>query len=335
VGLGFDGLEVVVLGEPVLDRYVEGNTERISREAPVLVVRETRRRVHLGGAANAAANLADLGAAVTLVGWVGDDPDGETLKTELRRAGITDRTVALPGRATPTKTRFVAGALQTRKQQMLRVDRGSRNPGPEGLDAVGTALASVWDRAAVLVVSDYGDGTGTERFAAWARKARSRGCTVVVDSRYALDAYPEVSAATPNQPEAEAALGQALSSVEAALSGAERLRDRLGLQGLVLTRGREGLVAVGAGGEQIHEPAVGGEAVDVTGAGDTVTAVVALAQAAGWSWTRTARAANLAAARVVRQFGPSTCPAADLQADLETAEAKPCPSSGWSDGRSR
>lgn len=310
----FEGLQVVVLGEPVLDRYLVGTTERISREAPVLIVQEEAVEARLGGAANAAANAKALGAQVRMVGQVGGDAEGREVRGLLEQAGIEPLLSVRDDAVTLCKTRILAGALHTRKQQMLRIDRG-RLP---WTDAERSGLQAAWTRALqgadVIVVSDYGDGACTGDWARWARSAASTGRTVVVDSRYALDRYGGVRAVTPNQPEAEAALGRALPDGEAALEGAETLMLRLQVDGVVLTRGREGLVAAASDGTRVQRPAEGGDAIDVTGAGDTVTAVVALGLAAGWSWTRTVTAANRAAGRVVRKLGAATCTWDMLQA---------------------
>lgn len=296
-------LRVTVLGEPVLDRYVFGTTERISREAPVLVVREDQLQDRLGGAANVAANVRALGAQVTMVGWVGDDAEGTRLETMLNAAGIDGTLIRQRQGATLSKTRILAGARQTVRQQVLRLDRGDSDPSAESLEQMDTVLQDSLQKSQVLIVSDYGGGQATFAYGEWAQRARAAGCLVVVDSRYALSAYRGVDALTPNQPEAEAALGVELPTASAASEGAEALRRRQDVEAILLTRGPEGLVVVGPREERATWPAVGGPAVDVTGAGDTVTAVAAVARACGATWTEAGRWANLAASEGVQQVG--------------------------------
>ncbi len=314
------GHRVAVIGDPVLDVYLYGSTHRISREAPVLVVREDARELRLGGGANTAANLAALGARCTLVGLVGADADGDALVALAGRAGIeVGALVRRTAGCTVTKTRVLAGGQNTRKQQMLRIDR--ENDGPptaeEASRLLAAATAALEDVSAV-VVSDYGDPSLTRTYVEIARLARARGKVVVVDSRYAVTAFAGVTAITPNEPEVEAALGTSLPDAGAALAAADRLTRTLGLEATLLTRGREGMVVAAREAPPELLPAHGGhEAVDVTGAGDTVTATFTLALTAGARILDAAVLANCAAGEVVKAVGTATCgPAALLEALL-------------------
>lgn len=316
----FEGRRVAVVGDPVLDVYLYGTTHRISREAPVLIVREDGREVRLGGAANTAQNLAALGAQVSLVSLVGDDDDGRRLVEVARAKGIdTTHVLSLTAGCTVTKTRVLAGGLHTRKQQMLRIDRENEaEAAPDDELALAEAALDVITRVDALVVSDYGNGARTPLYARIAREAKKLGRIVVVDSRRALASYAGVTAVTPNEPEAEAALGVQLRTGQDAARAARRLTDELGVDATILTRGREGMAIAERGHEPVLIDAHGGhEAVDVTGAGDTVVATFTLALAAGAGIVDAAALANVAASVVVKSVGAATCSPAELDAALK------------------
>ena len=304
---------VVVVGDPVLDVYLNGFTDRISREAPVLIVQEESRDHRLGGAANTAANLASLGADVTLVGFVGPDAEGEILARLVLDAGIAERLVPRLAGNTVTKTRVMAGGRHIRKQQMLRIDRASNPPPtPEAVDALRRDAQAALDDAEALVVSDYGDPSLTDVYVGLAQAARRDGRVVVVDSRRALLRFDGVSAVTPNVPEVEALLGEPVTGGDDALVAARHLTERLHLDAAVITRGQEGMAVVDRTGACGLVPAVGGEAVDVTGAGDTVTAAFTLALLAGAPALEAAHIANYAASITVQRVGTSVCSPAAL-----------------------
>ena len=316
---GFGDRRVVVLGDPVLDVYVYGTTHRISREAPVLIVREDARESRLGGAANAAANLSALGARTTFVGLTGRDDGAAELERLFAARGIAAQLMKMNGRHTVTKTRVLAGGSHTTKQQMLRIDRENDRP-PEDADRERLAGAARGAIAAAdaVVISDYGEGWLSGLYAELAQEAVARGVKVVVDSRFGLDLYRGATAVTPNAPEAEAALGKKLDRAEDAASGAEALLERLDLSAVVLTRGREGMAVAERGRPTVLLAAHGArEAVDVTGAGDTVTATFTLALAAGASVVEASMLANCAASIVVQSIGAATLTQEELAATLE------------------
>jgi len=318
---GFRGRSVVVLGDPVLDVYVYGTTHRISREAPVLIVREDGRESRLGGAANAAANLAALGASVRFVGLVGDD-DGAESMTELfaARAISADRLIRTRARRTVTKTRILAGGVHTTKQQMIRLDREDTHP-PADADRAqleDAAKAAIQD-AEALVVSDYGEGHLSALYAELARGAAADGKVVIVDSRFRLDAYRGVTAVTPNAPEAAALLGVSVDAREDAARGARRLLEELDLRAVLLTRGREGMAIAARGAATVLVDAHGHtDAVDVTGAGDTVTATFTLGLTAGGSVLESAILANCAGGVVVQKLGAVTLSPVELAAAVRS-----------------
>jgi D-glycero-beta-D-manno-heptose-7-phosphate kinase len=317
---GLSGREVVVLGDPVLDVYLYGTTHRISREAPVLIVREDARESRLGGAGNAAANLTALGASVSFVGLTGDDLEANDLdRLFAERRVRTPGLIRMNGRHTVTKTRVLAGGAHTTKQQMLRIDRENDLP---PLEEDRTRLVAAAEKAIssadALVVSHYGDGRLGDLYAAIAREARQKNKIVIVDSRFGLDAYKGVTAVTPNVPEAEMALGERLDDRTAAERGAEKLLERLDLESVILTRGRDGMTIAERGRASISIAAHGAkDAVDVTGAGDTVTATFTLALASGASTVEAAMLANCAASVVVQRVGAATLTPEELAETIE------------------
>lgn len=312
----FSKVRVLVVGDLLADHYVFGQTERVSREAPVLIVRHERDEVRLGGGANAAANARALGGRVTAVGVLGDDPVGHEVRALFRGAGISLRTARGRGVVTETRTRVLAGGLSTTRQQMLRIDRGATGPLPL---PVRRALAA-HVRAApadVILVSDYGAGVlGDETRAALEVRARG-GVPVVVDSRFALASFAGLTVAKPNEPELAALTGLPVrTDAELGRAGRAALR-RLRCEVLLVTRGRKGMALFQRGREPVHLSVHGlADAVDVTGAGDTVSAALALALGAGASPLDAAGLANVAGALVVQKQGTATVTRAELAREL-------------------
>jgi D-glycero-beta-D-manno-heptose-7-phosphate kinase len=314
-----EGRRVSVIGDPVLDCYLYGTTHRISREAPVLIVREDSREFRLGGAANTAANIAALGAKTSLVGLVGADDDGARLAEIAAAKSIdTARIKKLERGCTVTKTRVLAGALNTTKQQMLRIDRENDDE-VNSTDAarLADAAEAAIEHADAVVISDYGSGALTPTYVALAKHAKARGKIVVVDSRRSMKSFAGATAITPNEAEAEAALGGHIKNAEEAAAAAARLQAELSLDAMILTRGRAGMAIAERGKSPVLIAAHGGhEAVDVTGAGDTVVAAFTVALAAGASILEAAVLANCAASVVVKYVGAATCSPAELAAAL-------------------
>ena len=304
----FPGSRVVVVGDFVADEYVYGETERISREAPVLIVRFERSELKPGGAGNAAQNLAALGVEVRAVGLVGRDALGSRLLAELRAGPVDVRGIQrVPGRATEAKTRILAGGRSTRRQQMLRVDR---TPEPIAA-AVERRLIADLRRAArgatAILASDYGSGVLSPRVVAALRGLRRGGIPVCVDSRYNLNGFSGLSMLKPNENELEAATGIRASTPAGLLRAARSLQEKAGCQSLLVTRGQNGMSLFERGRPPLHLPAHGDkEAVDVTGAGDTVAATYAAALASGADPADAMRLANVAAALVVLKPGTAT-----------------------------
>jgi rfaE bifunctional protein kinase chain/domain len=315
----FDGADVVVVGDFVADEYVYGETERISREAPVLIVRWETSELKAGGAGNAAQNLAALGVKVHAVGVVGDDALGSALLEEMADGGIdVSGLVRVPGRATEAKTRILAGGRSTRRQQMIRLDRAPREPLPA---TVRKRLVRELERhgkdARTVLASDYGSGTVDADAIEVLRRLKKAGVPVCVDSRYALRAYTGLTMVKPNEVELEAASGVSLSEPGALERAARTLLKRVDCEVLLVTRGRNGMSVFRKGLPPVHIAAHGSQdAVDVTGAGDTVAATFSAGLAAGGDPVSAARLANVAGALVVQKPGTATVSREELAAEL-------------------
>jgi rfaE bifunctional protein kinase chain/domain len=318
----FSELSITVLADLVADEFIFGEIARVSREAPVLILKHRERTVVPGGGANAVMNLASLGVNVLPVGVVGDDEAGSLLLERLHEKKIpTGGIERLKGHTTTTKTRILAGMSHTSRQQVVRVDRE-----PEPLDAVHPVLLKLVNAAReyatasdALLVSDYGYGAATPRLLTF---VKSNGCLenkpITVDSRYRILDYEGATAATPNEPEVEEALGVRIGHDDRKLFAAgERLMKEMALECLVITRGRDGMVAFEKNATPAAIPIYGSDqVVDVTGAGDTVIATFTAALAAGADTASAARLANFAGGIVVMKRGTATVSSKELMAAI-------------------
>ena len=299
----------------MLDEYWRCRSSRVSREAPVLVLDWEEREVQFGGAANAALNLAAMGAKVAVVGWIGDDAAGAELRAGLEARGIdTQGLLAMPLAHTVVKVRVTAGSVHTARQQVVRIDRGSVFA-PSRAQAAGMtrALEIASASARAIVLSDYGYDSVTPALAArWIRPWTKAGAVVALDSRYRLAHYRGVTLATPNESEAAAAAGIVIGDVRDLARAAARLRRLLGARELVITRGRDGLTLWSRRAGVSLEAHGGHEAVDVTGAGDAVVAAATLALARGAAPALAAALANVAGSVAVSRRGAVAVSAADL-----------------------
>lgn len=300
----FAGARVLVVGDLMVDRYYAGVVRRISPEAPVPVVEVAEETQRFGGAANVANNLSRLGASVEVCGVVGVDAEGSWLSEQLGRAGIgTGGIHAHPGRPTILKCRVVA-----HQQQVVRFDRERSGPHPAEVQrAVAAFLGKVWPLVDAVVISDYGKGLIQEKLMDRVR-ALNRGPAahpIAVDpksSRFEL--YRRVTVITPNLSEALAAARVTGVRIEQKVekAGAALMRSSRG-SSILITRGEAGMSLFQPGLAPLHIPTVAREVFDVTGAGDTVVGVLALALAVGASLPQAAQLANVAAGVVVGEFG--------------------------------
>lgn len=307
-------MRALVVGDLVADEYVFGQTERISREAPVLIVRYESSEVRLGGGANAAHNAAALGAQVRAVGVLGDDPMGRALRGMFKAATVRVDAVASPDVPTETKTRVLAGGVSTMRQQMIRIDRGAKGRLPASTrKALAARVRAALRGVHVALVSDYGGGALDEEtrseLLAWAHS----GGVLVVDSRFGLSRYAGATYVKPNEPELAALTGLPTATDEEVLSAARHARAALGARGVLVTRGRKGMAFVDADRHEVLIPRHGtDEIVDVTGAGDTVLAAFGLGLGARAAPVDAARLANVAASIVVGKQGTATVSPAEL-----------------------
>jgi D-glycero-beta-D-manno-heptose-7-phosphate kinase len=316
----FAGTRVAVFGDLIVDEFIYGELSRVSREAPVLILDYDSTEIVPGGAGNAASNVAALGGAPVAVGVAGRDETGRRLLKVMKRH-VDVRAVSRPAAyRTPTKTRILAGGVHSAKQQVVRIDRGTR---PSFSDAerrsIESRLAQVCARADALLVSDYGTGLVTPSAIARARRrlARRSGthAPVLVDSRYALLAFRGMTACTPNESEVEHLLGIRIGENVKVLEKAGReLLARTRSHAVLITRGSRGMALFERQRPTIHIPIFGSDQIaDVTGAGDTVIATMTLALAAGATFLEAARLANYAGGLVVMKRGTATVSADELR----------------------
>jgi rfaE bifunctional protein kinase chain/domain len=314
---GFRGRRVLVVADLVADEFVYGKVERISREAPVLILRYDTTDVRLGGGANAIHNISTLGARPIPFGVLGRDEPGRTLRQQLRERSIpTSRVVSAAGYRTPVKTRILAGRPHSTKQQIVRIDKSSFLGRPSAARrAVLEALRAYTGPVDGVLVSDYGFGLLTpELVKAAVALARRRRVPVTVDSRFDLLRYRGMTAVTPNEPEVEAALGMTIGHNRARLESAGRtLLDTLECQAVLVTRGSHGMALFETGRPTLHIPIYGTDQVaDVTGAGDTVIATFTLALASGATPREASLLANYAGGIVVMKHATATVTSNEL-----------------------
>jgi D-glycero-beta-D-manno-heptose-7-phosphate kinase len=342
----FPRATITVLGDMVADEFVFGEISRVSREAPVLILRHKERDVVPGGGANAVNNLADLGVNVLPVGIIGNDEPGRLLLRSFRHKRIPVTGILRDKNfATVTKTRILAGMPHTWRQQVVRIDREpEQHPDAHMARELAFAAQKYLRVSDALLVSDYGYGAATPQILNSVRDRRtpqavrlpqssrvSKGRTkppgdqdspaipIVLDSRHRMLEFSGITAATPNEPEVEEILGMEIGQDWDKLceAGAEII-SRMKLNSLVITRGRDGMVAFSGRHKPVDIPIFGSDQVtDVTGAGDTVIATFTAALAAGASTEEAAHLANYAGGIVVMKRGTATVSQQELLDALE------------------
>lgn len=316
----FPRARIVLLGDLVADEFIHGEIARVSREAPVLILKQRERQIVPGGAGNAANNLVDLGARVTPVGVVGSDEAGAALLRYFEQKGIsTRRIMRLRGYLTPVKTRILGSLTHWQRQQIVRLDREPPEPlRREVRRRLSESVLPLLRESSALLVSDYDYGATDGREVEFLRRHAGRlgrSLPLTVDSRHNLLSYSRLSAATPNEPELEEAFGRQIGNNLELLHHLGRQALRRGsFRALLVTRGRDGMVLFEPRRKPQHIPIFGSDqAVDVTGAGDTVIAALTLALAAGASYLEAAELANCAAGLVVMKRGTATVTARELK----------------------
>ena len=296
-----------MLGDLIADQFVSGEISRVSREAPVMILRHERTQTVPGGAANCALNLATLGARAALVGVVGEDAAGRELLDGLRAAGVDCAGVVVSADVrTTTKVRILAGHAHSPRQQVVRLDYEGPPLGDGPLPGrLSEAARAASAGAEAAIVSDYNYGVACAATAGALREAAGKaGAPVLVDSRFRLREFAGFTSATPNEDEVEQAAGRRFADPEELAAEGERLRAGLGYGALLITRGKHGMLLLEGDAPPLSLDAVGSHgAVDVTGAGDTVIATYALALASGADFSDAARLANHAGGVVVLKPG--------------------------------
>lgn len=319
----FSKQKILVIGDLIADQFIVGKPQRISREAPVLILEQTEKSILPGGATNAANNIAALGGQVFLAGVIGEDSVGKRLKKKLEESGVvTEGVIIDPGRPTSVKTRILAGGGQIVKQQLVRIDNLEQRDIDTAIeDKLFAYVERVIKNVDGVILSDYGNGVFTERVINNLIKlAKDNNKIVAVDSRYQLQNFKDVTIATPNKEETENIVGFTLDSAAAKEKAGWQLKNLLRAEAVLITLGGEGMQLFSEEGS-IHIPASNyTEVFDVTGAGDTVIASLTLALAAGADKVAAMRISNYAAGIVVRKAGVATVSASELEDLLKDEE---------------
>jgi D-glycero-beta-D-manno-heptose-7-phosphate kinase len=317
---GFSSRRVLIVGDLIADEFIYGDVARVSREAPVLILKYDATEMVAGGAGNAANNVAALGGRARLAGLVGGDTEGRRLLASFHRGVERQHIVRAKSYRTPVKTRILAGGVHAARQQVVRIDRESGWPLADGVSrAFAGKLSALADACDAVVLSDYGSGLVTPALAetiraAVAKRSRRRPIPVLVDSRHHLFDYRGLTMCTPNESEVEQAVGVSIDDDLEVLERAGRLiLRRVQMQAVLVTRGSRGMALFQPRQPTVHIPIFGSaEVTDVTGAGDTVIATCGLALAAGASFYEAARLANYAGGLVVMKRGTATVSTREL-----------------------
>lgn len=324
----FAGQRVLVIGDMVADDYILGAPARISREAPVLVLAQRDAFTVPGGATNPGVNARTLGAEVYLSGVIGDDAPGQRLLEKLHEYGVhTEGLLCVPGRPTSAKTRVLAGDRQLRQQQIVRVDLVSDDELSDAVtELMQTYIGEILPQVDAVILSDYENGViGPGIIGTVLPLAHELKKIVVVDSHGNLARFKGATALTPNQPEAEATLGDSVTDLPSLERAGERLLKMTSSEGVLITRGSEGMSLFERDHPPVHLPVSDltkvTEVFDPTGAGDTVAATFTLALTAGASMADAAVLANIAAGLVVRRLGCATNTPDELLAAIRASAA--------------
>ena len=311
---------IAVIGDLVADQFLRGTINRVSREAPVFIMKHDETETLAGGAANAVVNAAALGAQAIAVGLVGNDGNGRALVEVIEKASVDCAGVISDGGLkTTTKVRVLAGQHFAQRQQVIRIDYEDKSSvGAENLAELKENAIDAVRKADAIIVSDYGYGVANKDLVESCLEiANERGIPLLIDSRTRLKEFKRATSATPNQEEIEQILGEDFSEMDCM-----KLRKDLGLEALLVTRGNEGMLLIEKNKEPLSLDAVGSkQPVDVTGAGDTVIATYALGLASGLDFADSARLANHAGGIVVMKKGTATLSPNELIASLQNEDS--------------
>jgi rfaE bifunctional protein kinase chain/domain len=322
----FPERKVLIVGDAIADRFLHGTISRVSREAPVFILKHDHTETVPGGAANCAMNLASFGAAVSLISITGKDEAGLALRVKLEGSGVDCNGLLVSEKvSTTTKVRILAGQSHSSRQQVIRIDyEGEPLADRELRAALAGQIRQTISEADAVIISDYNYGVANDDIVELLRElVRANAIPILVDSRFRLSHFPGFTSATPNEDEVEQLIGERIVSQSQLESVAEHLRQQLGYRALLVTRGGQGMMLLEDEVTPLHIKAVGAqEPVDVTGAGDTVIATFALALASNASFQDATRLANYAGGLVVMKRGTASITAHELESSILNSESK-------------
>ena len=306
----FNKINILIIGDMVADVYLKGNISRVSREAPVLVLEHAGEKVVPGGAANVVHNIATLGGQAFAVGLIGNDKAGTGLRAILNNKNVeTTGLIIEENRPTITKTRIIAGGSATVSQQIVRIDQEVKaSILKQSEESFTNILKQVIDKIDAVVLSDYGSGMLSDKIRSFIiESCQEKNIKTIVDSRYDILKFEGVSFVKQNEAEAAKAVGFELTSEEAVVTAGKILLKKLQAEGIIISRGEQGMSLIQDNGEIHHIPVVDkSEVFDVSGAGDTAVAAFILAIASGAKPVEATKIANFAAGIAVRKLGTAT-----------------------------
>ena len=306
----FNKINILIIGDMVADVYLKGNISRVSREAPVLVLEHAGEKVVPGGAANVVHNVATLGGQAFAVGLIGNDKAGSGLRDILNDKNVdTKGLIVEENRPTITKTRIIAGGSATVSQQIVRIDQEMKSPIlSQTEESFINILKQVIDKIDAVVLSDYGSGMLSDKIRSFIiESCQEKNIKTIVDSRYDILKFEGVSFVKQNEAEAAKAVGFELTSEDAVVTAGKILLEKLQAEGIIISRGEQGMSLIQDNGEIHHIPVVDkSEVFDVSGAGDTAVAAFILAIASGAKPVEATKIANFAAGIAVRKLGTAT-----------------------------
>ena len=310
-------INILIIGDMVADVYLKGNISRVSREAPVLVLEHAGEKVVPGGAANVVHNIATLGGQAFAVGLIGNDKAGSGLRDILNDKNVeTTGLIVEENRPTITKTRIIAGGSATVSQQIVRIDQEMKSTMLINTEKrVINILEKVIDKIDAVVLSDYGSGMLSDKIRNFIiESCQEKNIKTIVDSRYDILKFNGVSFVKQNEAEAAKAVGFELTSEDAVVTAGKILLEKLQAEGIIISRGEQGMSLIQDNGEIHHIPVVDkSEVFDVSGAGDTAVAAFILAIASGAKPVEATKIANFAAGIAVRKLGTATVSNKELQ----------------------
>ena len=313
----FSKINILIIGDMVADVYLKGNISRVSREAPVLVLEHAGEKVVPGGAANVVHNVATLGGQAFAVGLIGNDKAGGGLRDILNDKNVeTTGLIVEENRPTITKTRIIAGGSATVSQQIVRIDQEMKSPIlNQTEESFINILKQVIDKIDAVVLSDYGSGMLSDKIRSFIiESCQEKNIKTIVDSRYDILKFEGVSFVKQNEAEAAKAVGFELTSEDAVVTAGKILLEKLQAEGIIISRGEQGMSLIQDNGEIHHIPVVDkSEVFDVSGAGDTAVAAFILAIASGAKPVEATKIANFAAGIAVRKLGTATVSNEELQ----------------------